>query len=133
MGYYSLSGKSVISFPENSRWGSIINFLRKVRNNNLNKTIVIVLDNLRSHKLGEVKAETERLRIELVFLPPCSPDLNPIEYIWKSIKKIVSTTFIRHIDDMRNVIKGASHQLFQKLSFAAGWVNSFLRPYYNYF
>jgi putative transposase len=34
-----------------------------------------------------VTKEAERLRIELVFLPPYSPDLNPIEYVWKSIKK----------------------------------------------
>jgi len=86
MGYYSLNGKSVISFPENSRWESIISFIRKVRKNNPGKAIIIVLDNLRSHKVEEVKAEAERLGIELVFLPPYSPDLNPIEYIWKSIK-----------------------------------------------
>jgi transposase len=69
MGYYSLKGKSVISFPENSRWESIISFIRKVRNNNPGKGIIIVLDNLKSHKVEEVKAEAEKLGIELVFLP----------------------------------------------------------------
>ena len=56
--------------------------------------------------------EAERLGIELVFLPPYSPDLNPIEYIWKSIKRIISTMFIRHIDDMRN--KGSFLSAFSK-------------------
>ena len=45
----------------------------------------------------EVKAEAERLGIELVFLPPYSLELNPIEYIWKSIKKVISTTFVQNV------------------------------------
>ena len=107
MGYYTLNGKSVISFPENSRWESIISFIRKVRKNNPGKAIIIVLDNLKSHKVEKVKVEAGRLGIELVFLPPYSPDLNPIEYIWKSIKRVISTISVRHMDDMRNTIKEA--------------------------
>jgi len=133
MGYYSLNGKSVISFPENSRWESIISFIRKVRKNNPGKAIIIVLDNLKSHKVEGVKVEAKGLGIELVFLPPYSPDLNPIEYVWKSIKRIISTTFVRHVDDMRNTVKEASYRLTKKLSFAAAWLNKFLRPDYNYF
>ncbi|PIP49071.1 MAG: hypothetical protein COX14_01240 [Chloroflexi bacterium CG23_combo_of_CG06-09_8_20_14_all_45_10] len=49
MGYYSLNGKGVISFPENSRWGSIISFIRKMRKNNPGKATIIVLDNPKSH------------------------------------------------------------------------------------
>jgi len=41
----------------------------------------------------EVKAEAERLGIEIVFLPPYSLELNPIEYIWRSTKRVISTTF----------------------------------------
>jgi len=133
LGYYSLNGKSVISFPENSRWESMISFIRKVRKNNPGKAIIIVLDNLKSHKVKEVKAEAEKLGIELVFLPPYSPDLNPIEYVWKSIKRIMSTTFVRHVDDIRNTIKEAFYRLTKKLSFAAAWIDKFLRPDYNYF
>lgn len=42
--------------------------------------------------------------IELVFLPPYSPDLNPIEYIWKSIKRVVSRNFIVDLDYMEKLI-----------------------------
>ncbi|MCL0103142.1 transposase [Dehalococcoidia bacterium] len=42
-------------------------------------------------------------RDKLVFLPPYSPDLNPIEYIWKEHQKDhFNSVHIRHIDDMRN-------------------------------
>ncbi|MCL0036885.1 hypothetical protein M1N01_01030 [Thermodesulfovibrionales bacterium] len=50
---------------------------------------------------------------------------------WKSIRRIISTAFIRQIDDMRNVIMGAFYRFSQKLSFAAGWVDRFLQPHYN--
>jgi putative transposase len=133
MAYYSLNGRSVISFPQDSKRKAVRVFMRKVRKKNPGKGIIIVLDNLKSHKAEEVVKEAERLGIELVFLPPYSPDLNPIEYIWKSIKRIISITFIRHIDDMRNVIKEAFYRLSQKLSFAADWIDEFLRPCYNYF
>jgi len=80
----------------------------------------------------DVKAKAKRLGIELVFLPPYSPDLNPIEYIWKSIKRGISTTFVRHMDDMRNTIKEAFYRLTKKLSFAAAWLDKFLAPCFNY-
>jgi transposase len=64
----------------------------------------------------DVKAESKRLAIELIFLPPYSPDPNPIEYIWKSIKRVISTTFVRHIDDMRNTIKEIFYRLTKKLA-----------------
>ncbi|MCL0030370.1 transposase [Thermodesulfovibrionales bacterium] len=147
MGYYSLNGKSVISFPQNSKKEKVRDFVRKVRKKNPGRAIIIVLDNFKSHTAGEVVEEAERLGIELVFLLPYSPDLNPIEYIpgpgqslapaqaggqaWKSIRRIISTAFIRQIDDMRNVIMGAFYRFSQKLSFAAGWVDRFLQPHYN--
>jgi putative transposase len=132
MGYYSLNGKSVISFPEDSKKERVIDFLRKVAKKNRGKGILIILDNLKSHKAKEVVKGAERLGIELVFLPPYSPDLNPIEYIWKSIKRVISTTFIRHIDDMRNVIKEAFYRLSQKSSFASAWLQRFLCPCLSY-
>jgi len=119
-----------ISFPQDSKKQAVRGFVRK---KNPENGIIIVLDNLKGHKAGEVIKEAERLGIELVFLPPYSPDLNPIEYIWKSIKRIISTMFIRHIDDMRNIIKEAFYRLSQKLSFAAQWIDKFLSPCYNYF
>jgi hypothetical protein len=41
MGYYNLNGENVLSFPENSRWESITNFIRKVKKNNPNKAIIV--------------------------------------------------------------------------------------------
>jgi putative transposase len=132
MGYYNLAGKCVTSFPESSRQESIINFIRNVKKNNPNKTIIIVLDNLKSRKMEDVKAEVERLVIELVFLLPYSPNLNLIEYLWKNIKRDISTTFVRYMDDMRSTIKKAFYRLTKKVGLAAAWRDKFLVSCFNY-
>jgi len=50
----------------------------------------VILDNFRTHHAKKVREEAEKLNISLVYLPPYSPDLNPIENIWKSVKSAVS-------------------------------------------
>ncbi|MCL0096391.1 helix-turn-helix domain-containing protein [Thermodesulfovibrionales bacterium] len=56
MGYYSLNGKSVISFPQDSKKEKAKDFVRKVRKKNAGKGIIIVLDNFKSHKFVPAKA-----------------------------------------------------------------------------
>ena len=88
-GFYSLNGESVIEFSESNR-SDFISFLRKIRDANPEKRIVVILDNFRTHHAKKVREEAEKLNISLVYLPPYSPDLNPIENVWKSIKRVVS-------------------------------------------
>jgi len=51
--------------------------------------ITIVLDNARYQRCKLVIAKAEELGIELLFLPPYSPNLNLIERLWKFVKKEV--------------------------------------------
>ena len=51
--------------------------------------ITIVLDNARYQRCKLVMAKAEELGIELLFLPPYSPNLNLIERLWKFVKKDV--------------------------------------------
>lgn len=48
---------------------------------------VVVMDNLSSHKVAGVRERIERTGAELLYLPPCSPDLNPIEKTWAKLKQ----------------------------------------------
>ena len=61
---------------------------------NVGKNIVMILDNFPSHKAKIARQYAEDFGINLVYLPPYSPDLNPTEFIWKSIKREVSCEFI---------------------------------------
>lgn len=50
---------------------------------------VVVLDNLSSHKVQGVRERIERAGAELLYLPPYSPDLNPIEKVWAKLKQLI--------------------------------------------
>ncbi len=78
-GFYAINGESVVDFKEDSKKESVCEFLEEIRNRNPEKTIVIVLDNFRSHWARKTRIKAEKLNMVLVYLPPYSPDLNPIE------------------------------------------------------
>jgi putative transposase len=88
--------------------------------------LVIILDNFPSHHAIKTLEYAEENRITLVFLPPYSPDLNPIEYIWKSIKRIISRTFIRDLDHLKQIISDAFKKYGCSISFAKSWIPKFL-------
>ena len=50
---------------------------------------VVVMDNLSSHKRSRTRELIEAAGAELVFLPPYSPDLNPIEMVFSKIKQLL--------------------------------------------
>jgi transposase len=52
------------------------------------KPVTVVLDNARYQRNADVFAEADRLGIELLHLPPYSPNLNLIERVWKLVKKL---------------------------------------------
>jgi transposase len=47
---------------------------------------VVLLDNLSAHKLAGVEEAIEQAGARLLYLPPYSPDLNPIEKAWSKLK-----------------------------------------------
>ena len=50
---------------------------------------IVVMDNLGAHKATRVRELIESRDAELVFLPPYSPDLNPIELAWSKMKALL--------------------------------------------
>lgn len=61
-------------------------YLEKVLVPSLRKGQVIVMDNAAFHKSPRIKKIIEDAGCSLIFLPAYSPDLNPIEHFWHSIK-----------------------------------------------
>lgn len=55
------------------------------------KPVTVVLDNASYHRAKVVRQCAEALDIELLFLPPYSPNLNLIERVWKLVKKLALT------------------------------------------
>ncbi len=56
---------------------------------------VVIMDNLSSHKRQRTRELIESTGAELVFLPPYSPDLNPIEMVFSKIKQKLRTLACR--------------------------------------
>jgi transposase len=50
---------------------------------------VVVMDNLSSHKVKGVRERIEAAGAQLLYLPPYSPDLNPIENAWGKLKQLL--------------------------------------------
>ena len=59
---------------------------------------IVVLDNLRAHKVNGVRAAIEAAGAELLYLPPYSPDLNPIELAFAKLKALLRTAARRTVD-----------------------------------
>jgi transposase len=63
---------------------------------------IVVMDNLPSHKVNGITKAIEAVGVSVLFLPPYSPDMNPIELMWSKIKAILRKLKVRtkeHLDD----------------------------------
>ena len=56
---------------------------------------IVIMDNLSSHKVSGIREAIESVGASILFLPPYSPDLNPIELMWSKIKAILRKLKIR--------------------------------------
>lgn len=61
----------------------------------LNQGDIVVLDNLSSHKALDIRECIEDAGATLRFLPPYSPDMNPIEMMWSKVKAHLRRTAAR--------------------------------------
>jgi putative transposase len=126
-GFYAINSPSNIDFKEHSRKEDITEFLKLIRTINPYGRIIIILDNFRSHHPKLATETAAKLNIDLVFLPPYSPDLNPIEFIWKSIKRELSPLFIKTIEQMRELIEKHFKKFSQSKTYAKNWIKKFLK------
>jgi len=82
----------------------------------------VILDNLSAHKGSEIRELIESVGAELWFLPPYSPDLNPIEKMWSKVKAILRKIKARTEKELIAAIAAALEQV--TASDCAGWFKS---------
>ncbi|BAE52828.1 Transposase and inactivated derivative [Paramagnetospirillum magneticum AMB-1] len=70
----------------------------------LSQDDVVVMDNLPAHKLTAVRAAIEATGAKLYFLPPYSPDFNPIEMVFSKFKSFLKKVAARTKDDLWTAI-----------------------------
>lgn len=70
--------------------------------------IVMILDNAKIHhaKLLQNFLIENKTRLELVFLPPYSPNLNMIEELWRWLKdSVINNVFFHSVDDIKREVE----------------------------
>ncbi len=72
----------------------------------LSRGDVVVLDNLSSHKVAGVREAVEARGASLLYLPPYSPDLNPIEQAFAKLKALLRKAAARTVEEWWNAIGG---------------------------
>jgi transposase len=68
---------------------------------------IVVMDNLTSHKVAGVPEAIEKAGASVWYLPPYSPDLNPIEKLWSKVKAWLRRVAARTIDGLITAIGDA--------------------------
>ena len=128
-GFMSLNGKDVVMASQQAKAIDMVSFLETVRGaNGRRRPILVVIDNARIHTAKVTKATARDLNIFLVFLPPYSPDLQPIEFGWKDLKRELAARL--DFDGMIDASGPTALKLFEerKRNYSASWVGSFICP-----
>lgn len=68
---------------------------------------VVVMDNLSSHKVHGIRQAIEATGASLLYLPPYSPELNPIEKAWAKLKSFLRTVRPRSLQQLIDAIADA--------------------------
>ena len=65
---------------------------------------IVVMDNLPAHRISGVREAIEKVGARLLFLPPYSPDFNPIEMAFSKLKALLRKAAARTVDDLWSVV-----------------------------
>ena len=82
-------------------------YIRQVLVPELEKGSLVIMDNLPAHKVTAVRQAIEDAGAWLLYLPPYSPDFNPIEMAFSKLKAALRKAAARTIPDLWNVIADA--------------------------
>jgi transposase len=67
----------------------------------------VILDNLQAHKVSGIRERVEAAGARLLYLPPYSPEFNPIEQIFAKLKALLRTAAARTVADLWDAIRNA--------------------------
>ena len=81
-------------------------YIEKVLAPSLSEGDIVVIDNLSAHKVEGVRAAIEATGATLRYLPPYSPDLNPIEMAFAKLKALLRKAAARTTDTLWDAIAG---------------------------
>jgi len=90
------------------------------------REIVIILDNYKPHHNKNFKKFCKLLKIKLIYLPAYTPQYNPIEQVWKSIKRIIYDPTITEYEKLIKIFEEEYYRIIYNPSFVEKWIDKFL-------
>jgi len=87
--------------------GTFQAYIEQVLVPTLRRGDTVIMDNLPAHKGAEVRRAIEEGGATLRYLPPYSPDFNPIENAFSKLQAFLRKAAARTTDDLREVIRDA--------------------------
>lgn len=94
---------------------NLINLIKNERRLN------IILDNARIHKAKITKIVADILNINLVYLPPYSPFLNPIEKVWRDVKREMYKHNFKCLNDLIKIFRDEYEKIIDNTSYYEKW------------
>ena len=92
---------------------------------------IVIMDNLGSHKGQAVRSAIESVGAQLLFLPPYSPDLNPIEQVFAKLKALLRKAAARSVSTLWDAV-GKLLQHFSSTECANYFANAgYVPPNWN--
>jgi transposase len=92
----ALTAPCVIDGPMNG--SAFLAYVEQILVPSLNPGDVVVLDNLSAHKVPGVREAIEAAAAKLIYLPPYSPDFNPIEQLFAKLKALLRKAAERSVE-----------------------------------
>ena len=105
------TGTLVTAFESPFNGESFLRFLKTLlKHRSHGKRLILVLDNAKYHHARALQPWLRQKRkvLSLLFLPPYSPELNPIERVWKLTRRLA--THNRHFPTLEEVINAVTER-----------------------
>ena len=103
-----LAAPMMLDGPMNGE--AFLAYIKQVLVPELAKGDVVIMDNLPAHKVGGVRQAIEGAGARLLYLPPYSPDFNPIELAFSKLKALLRKAAARTITELWDAIAEAIQQ-----------------------
>lgn len=127
-GFLALQGRDYCQPLVNSSAETFITLFPTIRALHADyEAVVLLWDNLPAHKTAAVEAAARQHQIYLVYNLPYSPDLNPIEGVWKGLKRRISEWgLIESIKQLRTLVQDWFGELTATTNLAKVWMEDIL-------
>lgn len=120
VGAIALDGvRALMAYEGGTTKTAFLRFTREALVPSLRRGDIVVMDNLSSHYADGVRQAIEAAGCSLLYLPPYSPELNPIEHTWSKLKALLRRAEARTLRRLAAAISISSSEISR--SDLSGW------------